>query len=578
MLHSKTEIIRRPIPDQSNLSEEMPELLRRIYSTRGITQQIELERELVNLPAPSEIAGTTEAAELLQQHIQASSRIMIIGDFDADGATSCALAVLALKAMGANDVIYLVPNRFEFGYGLTPEIVKVALQQSPKLIVTVDNGISSISGVEAANLAGVPVLVTDHHLPSKQLPDAAVIVNPNIQDEAVGKNLAGVGVIFYVLLALRARLREQKWFVEQEIAEPNLADFLDLVALGTVADVVPLDRINRILVHQGLRRIRAGLCRPGVKALFLASGRSLDRAIASDLGFAIGPRLNASGRLNDISLGIETLLTDSSTSAEQGAFELNSFNQQRREIEDDMRQQAMAELESINLSDESELPFGLCIYNEQWHQGVIGILASRIKDRYHRPVIAFASADDNWIKGSARSIPGVHIRDLLDSIAAKHPELINKFGGHAMAAGLTLLKHDYDRFSKAFDIEVREHLELDDIRGIIHSDGELPAHLMNIDTAALLRDAGPWGQSFPEPIFDGQFSLINWRIVGEKHLKMVLATANGESIDAIAFNQGEKTPPNGECLLEAAYRVDVNEYRGIRNVQLIVEHLEWLHA
>lgn len=578
MLHSKTEIIRRAIPDQSELSEDLPDLLRKVYTARGITQQIELERELANLPTPSEIVGTTEAAELLQQHIQDSSRIMIIGDFDADGATSCALAVLALKAMGAKDVTYLVPNRFEYGYGLTPEIVDVALQQSPQLIVTVDNGISSISGVAAANRAGVPVLVTDHHLPGEELPDAAVIVNPNIQDTAIGKNLAGVGVLFYVLLALRTRLREQNWFIEQEIAEPNLADFLDLVALGTVADVVPLDRINRILVHQGLRRIRAGLCRSGIKALFLASGRSLDRAIASDLGFAIGPRLNAAGRLDDISLGIETLLTESTAKAEQGAFELNSFNQQRREIEDDMRQQALAELESINLSEESELPFGLCIYNEQWHQGVIGILASRIKDRYHRPVIAFASADDDWIKGSARSIPGVHIRDLLDSIAAKNPELINKFGGHAMAAGLTLLKQDFDRFSEAFDIEVREHLELDDIRGIIHSDGELPAQLMNIETAALIRDAGPWGQSFPEPIFDGQFSLINWRIVGEKHLKMVVATANGESIDAIAFNQGEKTPTNGECLLEAAYRLDVNEYRGIRTVQLIVEHLEWLNA
>lgn len=578
MLHSKTEIIRRSIPDKTELSADLPELLRSVYAARGIIQQIELERELVNLPAPSEIAGTTEAAELLQQHIQHSSRIMIIGDFDADGATSCTLAVLALKAMGAKYVTYLVPNRFEYGYGLTPEIVDVALEKSPELIVTVDNGISSISGVEAANQAGVPVLVTDHHLPGKELPNAAVIVNPNIQDESIGKNLAGVGVLFYVLLALRARLRDQQWFVEQSIVEPNLADFLDLVALGTVADVVPLDRINRILVHQGLRRIRAGLCRPGVRALFLASGRSLDRAVASDLGFAIGPRLNAAGRLDDISLGIETLLTDSTKRAEQGAFELNSFNQQRREIEDDMRQQAMAELESINLSEESELPFGLCIYNEQWHQGVIGILASRIKDRYHRPVIAFAAADDEWIKGSARSIPGVHIRDLLDSIAAKHPELINKFGGHAMAAGLTLLKQDLDRFSDAFDAEVREHLEFNDIRGIIQSDGELPPQLMNIETATLLRDAGPWGQNFPEPIFDGQFSLINWRIVGEKHLKLVVATTNGETIDAIAFNQRENSPTNGECLLEAAYRLDVNEYRGIRTVQLIIEHLEWLHA
>jgi single-stranded-DNA-specific exonuclease len=456
--------------------------------------------------------------------------------------------------------------------------VDVALQHSPDLIVTVDNGISSISGVEAANRAGVPVLVTDHHLPGRELPDAAVIVNPNIQEAGIGKNLAGVGVLFYVLLALRARLRELGWFHDQAIAEPNLADYLDLVALGTVADVVTLDRINRILVHQGLRRIRAGLCRPGIKALFMASGRSIERVVASDLGFAIGPRLNAAGRLDDISLGIETLLTDSVQRAEQGAYELNSLNQQRRDIEDDMRQQAMAYLESIDISTESELPFGLSIFDEDWHQGVIGILASRVKDRYHRPVIAFAAADDEWIKGSARSVPGVHIRDILDNIAAKHPYLINKFGGHAMAAGLTLLKRDLDRFSKAFDTEVREHLKYDDIRGIIHSDGELLSKEMNMETANLLRDAGPWGQNFPEPIFDGEFKLINWRIVGEKHLKMVLATADGNSFDAIAFNQGENSPGSGECSAKVAYRLDVNEYRGIRTVQLIIEHLEWIDA
>ncbi len=576
MLQSKTEIIRRSIPEQSALSEDMPELLRRIYAARGINEEIELERELVNLPAPSEISGTEKAAELLQEHIHGSSRIMIIGDFDADGATSCALAVLALKAMGAEDVTYLVPNRFDFGYGLTPEIVDVALKHSPELIVTVDNGISSISGVEAANQAGVPVLVTDHHLPGHELPEASVIVNPNMHKEGLGKNLAGVGVLFYVLLALRTKLREQQWFLEQGINEPNLADFLDLVALGTVADVVPLDRINRILVHQGLRRIRAGLCRPGVSALFMSSGRNIEQAVASDLGFAIGPRLNAAGRLDDISLGIETLITDSVKVAEQGAFQLNSFNHQRREIEDEMRQQALEHLDSVDINSESELPFGLCIFNEQWHQGVIGILASRIKDRYHRPVIAFAEADEEWIKGSARSVPGVHIRDILDSIAAKHPDLINKFGGHAMAAGLTLLKQDLDNFSHAFDTEVRRHLDSDEIRGIIYSDGELSPTQISIETANLLRDAGPWGQNFPEPIFDGQFNLISWRIVGEKHLKMVLSTKTGEAIDAIAFNQGSNAPQNGEQLLTVAYRLGVNEYRGNRTIQMMVEHIEWL--
>lgn len=579
MLQSKTEIIRRSIPQQSSLSEDIPELLKRIYLARGIIDDADLARELADLPAPSKITGTAEAADLLFEHIKSSNRILIIGDFDADGATSCSLAVLALKSMGASDVTYLVPNRFEYGYGLTPEIVDVALKQSPELIVTVDNGISSISGVAAANQAGVPVLVTDHHLPGSELPDATVIVNPNLQaDSSIGKNLAGVGVLFYVLLALRIKLREQQWFSDHGISEPNLADFLDLVALGTVADVVPLDRINRILVHQGVRRIRAGVCRPGIRALFQAAGRNIARAVASDMGFAIGPRLNAAGRLDDISLGIETLITDSAEKAEQGAFELNSFNHQRREIEDEMRQQAMTHLESIDLNSESELPFGLCIFDEQWHQGVIGILASRIKDRYHRPVIAFALSDNQWIKGSARSVVGVHIRDVLDSVAAKHPDLISKFGGHAMAAGLTLLRKDLDRFSTAFDAEVRLHLDFNDIRGVVYSDGELSAPQINIETASLLREAGPWGQNYPEPVFDGRFELLSWRIVGERHIKLVLSTETGNSIDAIAFNQVTNTPKNGEKFLTAAYRLDINEYRGKRDVQLIIEHLEWLHA
>jgi len=579
VLQSKTEIIRRSIPQQSSLSEDIPELLKRIYLARGIRDDTDLARELADLPAPSAITGTAEAADLLCEHIQSFNRILVIGDFDADGATSCALAILALKVMGASDVTYLVPNRFEYGYGLTPEIVDVALKQSPDLIVTVDNGISSISGVAAANKAGVPVLVTDHHLPGSELPDAAVIVNPNLSAaDGIGQNLAGVGVLFYVLLALRARLREQQWFSDQSIKEPNLADFLDLVALGTVADVVPLDRINRILVHQGVRRIRAGVCRPGIRALFSASGRNIARAVASDMGFAIGPRLNAAGRLDDISLGIETLITDSVEKAEQGAFELNSFNHQRREIEDEMRQQALAHLESIDIESGAELPYGLCIFDAQWHQGVIGILASRIKDRYHRPVIAFALSDEQWIKGSARSVVGVHIRDVLDSVAAKHPDLISKFGGHAMAAGLTILRKDLERFSAAFDAEVRLHLDYDDIRGVVYSDGELSAAQINIETANLLRESGPWGQNYPEPVFDGRFELISSRIVGERHLKLVLSTETGASIDAIAFNQGANTPKDGERFLTAAYRLDVNEYRGKRDVQLIVEHLEWIDA
>lgn len=577
MLQGKTEIIRRSIPQGCQLPEHIHPLLSRIYLARGITDETELGRELSDLPAPSTISGNVEAAELLHQHMQNSSRILILGDFDADGATSCALAVLALRAMGATHVDYLVPNRFEYGYGLTPEIVAVALNRSPDLIITVDNGISSIAGVAAADAAGVPVLITDHHLPGRELPDAAVIVNPNLTDAGeTGKNLAGVGVLFYLLLALRTRLREHDWFTQRHLDEPNLADFLDLVALGTVADVVPLDWINRILVYQGIRRIRVGRCRPGIRMLLQLSGRNIERVVASDMGFVVGPRLNAAGRLDDISLGIETLLSDDMQKVEQGAVELNRLNHQRREIEDEMRQQALADLQSLKIQGEDDLPFGLCIYDQQWHQGVIGILASRIKDRYHRPVIAFAEADGGWIKGSARSVPGVHIRDILDNVAVKNPKLISKFGGHAMAAGLTLLQQDFERFSTAFDAEVRLHLEYDDIRGVIHSDGNLLPDQMNLDIAELLRDAGPWGQCFPEPLFDGRFKLISWRIVAERHMKLVLATESGEVLDAIAFNQSGNQPKNSDQDLYTAYRLDINEFRGDRSVQMIIEHMEWI--
>ncbi len=577
MLQSKTEIVRRTTPEISQLSDQIHPLLRQIYLARGITDDAELERELSNLPAPSKISGTAKAAELLHEHMQNSNRILIVGDFDADGATSCALAMLALRAMGAKDVDYLVPNRFEYGYGLTPEIVAVALDKSPDLIVTVDNGISSVAGVAASRAAGVPVLITDHHLPGGRLPDAAVIVNPNLEGEGgTGKNLAGVGVLFYVLLALRSRLREHDWFSERDLDEPNLAEFLDLVALGTVADVVSLDQINRILVHQGIRRIRAGHCRPGIKMLLRVAGRNMERLVASDMGFAVGPRLNAAGRLEDMSLGIETLITNDINSADQSAVKLDQLNKQRREIEDDMRQQAMANLESLQLQEESELPYGLCIYDQQWHQGVIGILASRIKDLYHRPVIAFASSNEGWIKGSARSVSGLHIRDILDNIAVNNPDLISKFGGHAMAAGLTLLEADFSRFSAEFDAEVRRHLNSDDIRGVIHSDGRLSPDFINLDIADMLREAGPWGQNFPEPVFDGKFRLVSWRIVGAKHLKLVLATETGQLLHAIAFNQSDNKPEKDDQNLAVAYRLDINEFRGNRNIQMIIEYLEWL--
>ncbi|MDE2088781.1 MAG: single-stranded-DNA-specific exonuclease RecJ, partial [Gammaproteobacteria bacterium] len=463
---------------------------------------------------------------------------------------------------------------FEYGYGLTPEIVAVAAQQSPDLIITVDNGISSLDGVAAARALGIQVLITDHHLPGVRLPEADAIVNPNLPDDVFpSKHLAGVGVIFYVLAALRARLREESWFTRMGTAEPNLAQFLDLVALGTVADVVPLDHNNRILVDQGLQRIRAGQCCAGVLALLEVAGRRRENLVAADLGYAVAPRLNAAGRLQDMSLGIECLLCDDPQAARTMARRLDELNRDRREIETEMQDQALAALAALDL-DPERLPVGLCLFDERWHQGVIGILAARIKERLHRPVIAFAPAGTDEIKGSARSVSGLHIRDALDAVAAGNPGLITRFGGHAMAAGLSLTRERLPAFSDAFDREVRRHLSGDDLRGVIHSDGELTETELSLELAELLRAAGPWGQGFPEPVFDGVFEVVNRRVVGERHLKLQLRSSRASScIDAIAFNAAEPAPAEGErvCI---AYRLDVNDYRGLRSLQLIVEHLE----
>ncbi|MGI1678637.1 MAG: single-stranded-DNA-specific exonuclease RecJ [Cellvibrionaceae bacterium] len=582
MVDSKKIIQRRSVDlSISKFQTDLPPVLQRIYASRGITDDAELQLRLTELCKPESLRGLTTAIDILVDAFQTQKRILIIGDFDADGATSCALSILALKAMGIHSVDYLVPNRFEYGYGLTPEIVAVAAGKKPDILITVDNGISSIEGVAAAQERGMKVIVTDHHLPGDKLPSAEAIVNPNQgQCDFPSKNLAGVGVIFYVMTSLRTALREISWFEDNAISEPNMANYLDLVALGTVADVVPLDYNNRVLVHQGLQRIRSRKARPGIIALLDVAGRRPENIVATDLGFVVGPRLNASGRLDDISLGIQCLLCDSIDLAREMALELDGLNKDRKAIESGMQQEAVHSLEKIQLEDNHELPWGLCLYDENWHQGVIGILASRIKDRVNRPVIAFANADaddSSEIKGSARSIEGLHIRDALDEVAAKHPNLLNKFGGHAMAAGLTLPKENFERFQNAFDDVVKAKLTESDLQAQVLSDGELAQDELSLVLAETLRNAGPWGQHFPEPLFDGEFYIVQQRIVGQKHLKLVVSKEEkGQVIfDAIAFNIDPDQWPNPDIKkVLLVYKLDVNEFRGRRSLQLMVDYIE----
>jgi single-stranded-DNA-specific exonuclease len=554
-------------------------LLKRVYNARGLARVEELDLGLAKLLLPKGLLNIQSAVLLLVDALARKQKILIVGDFDADGATSTALAVAALREMGATAVDFLVPNRFEFGYGLTPEIVALAASNAkgkPDLIITVDNGISSIDGVVAASAQGIATLVTDHHLAGDQLPDADVIINPNQPGCTFSsKNLAGVGVIFYVMLALRAELRTRNWFDRENIREPNLARYLDLVALGTVADVVPLDRNNRILVANGLQRIRGGQARPGIMALLQVASKDHRQVVASDLGFAVGPRLNAAGRLEDMSIGIECLLCESDSQAAVYAKRLHQLNLDRRLIEQDMQQDALVALEQVPLDGGTDTPVAMTLYEPGWHQGVIGILASRIKDRIHRPTIAFADGDPGQIKGSARSIQGIHIRDILDAVATRNPGLIDKFGGHAMAAGLTLSRDAYPRFAKAFVEEVARHADDVNLQAVIESDGELGIEHFDLDLAHQLRFAGPWGQHFPEPIFDGRFRLLQQRLVGEKHLKMVLTPAGSDTaIDAIAFNIDPLVWPNEAAeWVTIAYRLDINEFRGNRSLQLMVEHL-----
>jgi single-stranded-DNA-specific exonuclease len=570
-------IIRKQSTIHADELQHLHPILQKVFANRGVVAKHELERNLTALLPFKDLMNIDHAAELLFATIANEQRILIIGDFDADGATSCAVAVSALRALGAKYVDFLVPNRFEYGYGLTPEIVAVAVTYKPDLIITVDNGISSIAGVAAAKEQGIKVLITDHHLPGVELPAADVIVNPNqAQDQFASKNLAGVGVIFYVMLALRSYLREQNWFADKKIPEPNMGDFLDLVALGTVADVVPLDKNNRILVHQGLLRIRQGNARPGIKALINVANRNSRQLTATDLAFAIGPRLNAAGRLDDMALGIQCLLSQTDAEALSLATILDEMNQERRQIEQEMQTEALKNLAKLKFSNTENLPQGLCLYDENWHQGVIGILAGRIKERFHRPTIVFAKASDTELKGSARSIDGLHIRDILDAVATKNPNLITKFGGHAMAAGLSLPIEHYHDFANAFDQEVRVHASEALLQQIIHSDGELQQQDFSLGLANEIQQAGPWGQAFPEPIFDGDFELLEQRLVGQKHLKMTVK-AQDKILEAIAFNIDLQKWPNYRCkYVRMAYRLDINEFRGIRSLQLMVEHLEEL--
>lgn len=558
-----------------NFSADILPRLQQIYASRNAFSDDDISIELKSLLPPSAMKGITEAVERLLVAFKQQQRIIIIGDFDADGATSSALAVLSLRAMGCQHVDFLVPDRFKFGYGLSPAIVDEAQQFSPDLIITVDNGISSVDGVARANSLGVDVIVTDHHLPGAELPAAVAIVNPNQKGCTFpSKSIAGVGVLFYLVSALRSGLRELNWFETNNIPEPILADYLDLVALGTVADVVPLDKNNRILVEQGLRRIRSGKTRPGILSLLESAGKDINTLVSSDLGFTLGPRLNAAGRLDDMSIGIQCLLTEDYQEARSLATTLSDLNSDRRAIEASMTAEALSILSKINLSD-SAIPFGISLFDDSWHQGVIGIVASRIKDKYHRPVIAFAPSDNvDEIKGSARSIKGFHIRDALDAVAAQHPGLLKKFGGHAMAAGMTIAKQHYEEFSEAFDRQVRAQLVEDDLTHTILTDGELSEAELALDFAKQLKIAGPWGQNFPEPVFDGRFDLIDQRIVGGKHLKCRLGYRGSNIIDAIAFNINlEQWPDESVKQIDIAYRLDVNTFRQRESLQLIISEI-----
>ena len=569
-------VVRRKI-DSHPLDTTLHPVLDRIYRGRNVKDVSELDNGLKGLIHFNQLKGITRAASLLADTVINNKSLIIVGDFDADGATSIAVCTLALRMMGFQRVDFLVPNRFDFGYGLSVPIVDVAQSKGCDVIMTVDNGISCIDGVNHAKSLGLDVIVTDHHLAGDTLPPADAIVNPNQPGcEFPSKSLAGVGVAFYLMLALKAQLQQRHWFSEHKIDPPNLASLLDIVAVGTVADVVALDKNNRIFVHQGVQRIRAGQCRPGIKALVEVANRDCAHLTSTDLGFVIGPRLNAAGRLDDMSQGIACLLEDDIMQARMIASELDALNRERREIEAGMKAQAEQVLQKMAL-DEGDMPSALVVYQPDFHQGVIGIVAGRLKEKYLKPVIAFAHQDDLVIKGSARSIPGIHIRDVLDEVNTRFPGVIEKFGGHAMAAGLSLALANLAEFERAFIEIVTRHMSHLAGNQVLLSDGNLNGQELSLPFARLLRQAGPFGQGFESPLFDGDFDVVQQRLVGEKHLKLVLREPSVGEIDAIAFNVDLSVWPNAMVKqVRIAYRLDINVYRGQESVQLIIEQLEAL--
>ena len=573
-------ILRRDVPAGDKLCDDP--LLDRLYRSRHIKNANQLDRTLNAMHHPNLMSGMDSAVTFLLEAYQKQQKIVIVGDFDADGATSTALAVLALRQLGFANVTYLVPNRFEQGYGLSVAVAQEALALGVELLMTVDNGVSSHEGVAFLKAQGVKVIVTDHHLPPETLPNADAIVNPNLAHCGFpSKNLAGVGVTFYLMLALRAKFREVGLFDAKN--QPNFTELLDLVALGTVSDVVPLDQNNRILVYQGIARIRAERCRCGIRALAEVAKRDVTRFVAADLGFSIGPRLNAAGRLDNMSVGVELLLAENMETARALALELDELNQARKEIEQGMKLEALTICQNLFANAtalETEIPYAIVLYQSDWHQGVLGILASRIKEQFHRPVIAFAQDQAGILKGSARSIPGLHIRDVLERVYSQHPDLILKFGGHAMAAGLSIQESRLDDFRQIFNKTVSELLAEDQLQGTIWTDGELNANLLNLATAETLRQGGPWGQAFPEPLFDGEFKILQQRLVGEKHLKMMVEPKlGGPLLDAIAFNVDTRYYPDLSVkTARFVYKLDINEFRGNRDVQLLVDYIEPLES
>ena len=565
-------ILRRPDePDVAGLAH-LPPLMRRLYAARGIREPAQLQLTLERLLRVGSLDNVEQAAELLCAHREHC--VVVVGDYDADGATSTALVLRALRAWGFAQTDFVVPDRVTHGYGLTPPVVELAAARGARLLVTVDNGTSSIAGVQRARDLGIAVLVTDHHLPGEHLPAADVMVNPNLPGSGFGSRaLAGVGVAFYVMAALRRAL-EARGLLPTE-AMP-VAQLLDLVALGTVADLVALDDNNRVLVAEGLKRIRSGRCVPGILALLAAAKRQPEGLVAADLGFQVAPRLNAAGRLDDMGIGIRCLLAATVSEAQPLAQQLDQFNRDRRSIEADMQALALRAIQGLDLPHRGPRRTALCLFNAEWHQGVVGLVASRIKDRVRRPVIAFAPAGDTaMLRGSARSVPGVHIRDVIEAVAAREPDLIAAYGGHAMAAGLSLALANLDRFSRAFEAEVARWQPDADLDAVV-TDGPLSLDELALTTAEQLRAAGPWGQGFPEPLFDGRFLIVQARVVGERHVKLkVRPEGSLVQFDAIAFNHLDETvtePPSG--LVEMAYRLDINLWQGERRLQLLVEHLQ----